>query len=146
MHLLKHSPARGLVAAVNFKYLNKRKRTMTKFIHSDFVLQEFPPSVSFRIDADELLTHLHLRRNKKSTGQDGILTEALKQMPMECIDMLAKMFNECLKRAYWPACFKVAMVVPIPKGQRTSDRLAFYSCYQNYLKNVHWQELRVICV
>lgn len=73
------------------------------------------------IDADELLSHITSLKNKKSMGIDGISTKAIKNLPIESIDLLTVLFNKCLSRALWPVAFKRATVVPVPKGKMSKN-------------------------
>lgn len=58
----------------------------------------------------------------KSPGPDTIQNVLLKQLPNSAIDWLTNTINFCFKHSYWPAAFKTAKVIPIPKaGKSPSD-------------------------
>lgn len=57
--------------------------------------------------------------NKKSSGIDKIPNIAIKKLPDNTITNLATLFNNMLNNAHFPAFWKMAKVVPIPKKRKT---------------------------
>lgn len=57
-------------------------------------------------------------RPSKSPGLDKISNKILKQLPPQAIELLNNIFNQCLKRGYFPNLYKKAKVIPIPKPNK----------------------------
>lgn len=89
-----------------------------------------------RIDASELaklLTkpkeiHNILRSLKvrKSPGDDYVTNKILKQIPKRAVVFLTTVFNACMKFSYFPANWKIARVVAIPKPNKSLTSAASY--------------------
>lgn len=67
------------------------------------------------ITADEVITAIKGMKNMKAPGFDGILNLELKNLSRECYIHISNIFNNCLTLAYYPAQWKLAKVIPIPK-------------------------------
>ena len=85
-----------------------------------------PPSVQdindvqFSISDADLkreLARLHMR---KSPGPDKISPRLLRQCCDQLSSVIAHIFNWSLKACHVPACFKDAIVVPVPKKRRSA--------------------------
>ena len=62
--------------------------------------------------------------SSKASGPDCIPVVVLKNCDPELSDILAKLFNICLKKSYFPDCWKVSFVVPVFKnvGERSTAK------------------------
>lgn len=58
---------------------------------------------------------------KKAPGNDGISNWLLKRLPRKGRVVLAKIFSACLKLCYFPANWKHAIVVAIPKANKDTS-------------------------
>lgn len=70
----------------------------------------------------ELFYLIRNLKSKKSPGDDQINNILLKQLPKKAVVYLTQIFRACMKQSYFPARFKHAKVIPIPKpGKDHSD-------------------------
>ena len=53
----------------------------------------------------------------KGAGWDGVAPRVVKGVARELSGSLSRLFNCCMREGHYPACFKVARVVPIFKGK-----------------------------
>ena len=53
----------------------------------------------------------------KAAGWDGVSPRVVKGVARELAGSLSRLFNCCMREGHYPACFKVARVVPIFKGK-----------------------------
>ena len=53
----------------------------------------------------------------KAAGWDGVSPRVVKGVAHELAGSLSRLFNCCMREGHYPACFKVARVVPIFKGK-----------------------------
>ena len=51
----------------------------------------------------------------KAAGPDGISAQMLKETASVIAPSLSKLFNCSLSQGYFPACWKLANVIPVPK-------------------------------
>ena len=60
----------------------------------------------------------------KASGPDCISVVVLKNCELELSYILAELFNKCLKKCYFPDCWKVSSVVPVFKnvGERSAAK------------------------
>lgn len=63
----------------------------------------------------EIVTIVKQLKSFKAPGIDGIQNILLKKLPSRAFTLITKIFNGCIKIGYFPATFKLAKVVPIPK-------------------------------
>lgn len=68
------------------------------------------------VSLNELQQTIKFLRPFKAPGSDGILNILLKKLPPEALQRLKDIFNSCISLGYWPAAFKKAKVIPIPKA------------------------------
>lgn len=67
------------------------------------------------ITPSEILEIIKDFKNKKAPGHDDINNTLLKHLPRKAVVLLTKIFNACLFIGYYPDCWKIAKVIPIPK-------------------------------
>ena len=79
-----------------------------------------------QIDREEILKALKQIKPKYSKGHDGITSAFLKKVMLNAIDPLYILYNRCIAEGEWPACFKVARVIPIYKGKGRTDKIENY--------------------
>lgn len=72
--------------------------------------------------SDEIANLLQKAKPSKAPGQDNIPNILLKNLPQKAIDELATIFNQCLSKGYFPECFKLEKVIPIPKLKKNLGR------------------------
>lgn len=65
-------------------------------------------------------------KNKSSPGIDGIPNLILKNLPAKGFEILALLFNACLKIGYFPLAWKRSKTVPIPKPGKINSQPASY--------------------
>ena len=53
----------------------------------------------------------------KGAGWDGVSPRVIKGVARELSGSLSRLFNCCMRDGHYPACFKVARVVPVFKGE-----------------------------
>ena len=53
----------------------------------------------------------------KAAGWDGVSPRVVKGVARELAGSLSRLFNACMRDGHYPACFKVARVVPVFKGK-----------------------------
>ena len=53
----------------------------------------------------------------KAAGWDGVSPRVVRGVARELAGSLSRLFNCCMREGHYPACFKVARVVPIFKGK-----------------------------
>ena len=54
---------------------------------------------------------------RKGMGWDGVSPRVIKGVAGELAGSLSRLFNCCMREGHYPACFKVARVVPVFKGE-----------------------------
>lgn len=81
---------------------------------------------SYYVNCDYVSTVIQLLKPRKSAGPDKIKNFMLKQLPIEGIQFLTYIFNSCIKFQYFPAIWKVARVVPIPKPSKPNNKIENY--------------------
>lgn len=60
-------------------------------------------------------------KGKKSSGPDGIPNRVIKNFPSTALLFLTIIFNHCINKGYFPAPFKKAKIVPVPKKKNASN-------------------------
>lgn len=73
---------------------------------------------SWLVRPKEIATIIRNLKPKKAPGHDGIKNMLLKRLPRKGYVVLAKIFSACLKLCYFPADWKHAIVVAIPKTNK----------------------------
>jgi hypothetical protein len=78
---------------------------------------------SQRSEVQAIINNLH---PKKSPGYDLITGKTLKERPTPCIQYLIKLFNAILLYGHFPAQWKVAQIILIPKQRKPPHQLSSY--------------------
>ncbi|GJQ82629.1 hypothetical protein Trydic_g9936, partial [Trypoxylus dichotomus] len=65
-------------------------------------------------------------KRKKATGQDGITSEAIKNLPSEGVAAITYIINAILKLGHFPDTWKVAKVIMIKKPGKPSNDTKSY--------------------
>ncbi|KAJ1524620.1 hypothetical protein ONE63_011104 [Megalurothrips usitatus] len=73
------------------------------------------PDSRLKTTAEELESEIKKLKVKKAPGADGIPNAAIKHLPPKIVQQTAVIFNECLKKSYFPSIWKTATIQPIPK-------------------------------
>ena len=87
----------------------------------------------------KVITNLYL---SKGSGPDCIPVVVLENCEPELLDILAELFNTCLKESCFPDCWKVSSVVPVFKnvGERSTAKnyrpVSLLSVVSKSLKNL----------
>jgi hypothetical protein len=71
----------------------------------------------------QMISNLKIR---KAAGLDLIHTRSLKNLPRNVIELIAKIFNACLKMSYFPTAWKAAKIVAIPKQGKPAEQTSSY--------------------
>lgn len=76
----------------------------------------------------EVLTNLHevmaikaRLNNKKSAGEDGLTNFILRKLPVIFWTYTTIIFNNCLRRNYFPKPWKKAVIIPLPKVSKAES-------------------------
>ena len=97
----------------------KSRRYYTKLLHSIEHKTIFNKKLQSPLNAPitmlELTTALQSRSPKSSTGRDQIPYTLLKTAGPKFKQLLLDVYNICLNTATFPALWKLAMIIPIPK-------------------------------
>jgi Reverse transcriptase (RNA-dependent DNA polymerase)/Endonuclease-reverse transcriptase len=81
----------------------------------------YPTTNNFQmVTTREISNIIKSLKNKKSPGHDEIDNRLLKNLPLEAICEITKIFNDCLSNVYFPETWKVARVIAIPKPGKDS--------------------------
>lgn len=72
------------------------------------------------LSAEEITTTI-ARSNNTCPGSDGISNKILKATKMKIAAKFEPLFNQCLKRGYYPTQFKSAIITLIPKNDKPID-------------------------
>ena len=66
----------------------------------------------------------------KAAGWDGVAPRVVKGVAREFAGSLSRLFNCCMREGHYPACFKVARVVPIfmGKGEDPTEFAGYRRC------------------
>ena len=68
--------------------------------------------------SEEIKTIIKKRKNKKSTGPDGIPNIILKNLSNQAIHYLTQIFIHMYNLAYFPEAWKEATIIPILKPKK----------------------------
>ena len=58
---------------------------------------------------------------REGAGWDGVSPRVIKGVAREISGSLSRLFNCCLREGHYPACFKVARVVPVFKAEDPTE-------------------------
>lgn len=78
------------------------------------------------IENDEIRNIIGLTRPFKAAGEDGVINILLEHLPDSAIALVGSIFNECLRTSYWPAAFRIAKIVAIPKPGKPRESVINY--------------------
>lgn len=84
---------------------------------------EGPESV---FDYADIMEIIGQSKNRKAPGKDGITNILLKKLPIEGVKFITGLFNRCVQLGHWPKPFKTAVIVPIHKKGKPTDRVESY--------------------
>lgn len=107
----------------------------------------------FRYSADRHLVSMNIiletiksRANKKSKGEDKISNFVLRKLSTRFVTVLATLFNQLYNLAHFPQSWKIALVIPLLKKDKSPEEPASYrpisllSCmsklYEHAIKHV----------
>lgn len=69
----------------------------------------------------EVEASMHAMKNKSAATDDGISLNILRNLPNSAIVVLSKAINRSFETGCFPACFKIAKVIPLYKGGDHTD-------------------------
>ncbi|GBP87763.1 RNA-directed DNA polymerase from mobile element jockey [Eumeta japonica] len=78
------------------------------------------------ISQDEISRHIKALKIRKAPGRDSISSKAFKCFFAPFVALLVTIFNECIRNCYFPAAWKEAVVIDIPKPGKPRDLPASY--------------------
>ncbi|GBP22755.1 RNA-directed DNA polymerase from mobile element jockey [Eumeta japonica] len=78
------------------------------------------------ISQDEISKHIKALKIRKAPGRDTISSKALKCFSAPLVALLVAIFNACIRNCYFPAAWKEAVVIGIPKPGKPRDLPASY--------------------
>jgi hypothetical protein len=78
------------------------------------------------IDVTKLRSALSMCKNNSSAGRDGIKYVVLKKLPHCTVSQLAKLFSACIYIGYFPAEWKSAVGVMLPKPEKDTREATSY--------------------
>ena len=93
---------------------------------------------------------IRLRNSKKSFGYDGISSYIVKKCGFRFLQLLVIIFNNCFNNAYFPNCWKNAIVLPICKTNKnpslpTSYRpISLLPCISKIYEKLVYNKLQII--
>lgn len=96
----------------------KTHQTVSKSIEA---IANFPIITNYKhITSLEIIDIIKTLKVKKCPGHDEIDNRLLKNLPIEAILEITKLFNDCLSSGYFPDFWKVARVIALPKPGKDS--------------------------
>jgi hypothetical protein len=98
--------------------IDQRPTVHTQAVQATKILIEQSPSdfsESERIFVSEVKSCVESLKVKKASGHDDISNRVVKNLPPVALELLAKIYNCCLRLSYFPTTWKIGKVVPIPK-------------------------------
>lgn len=93
-----------------------REAVMARESHDSARLE--PPLFCSSAEVQEVVKGLKL---KKASGPDDFSNRLLKSLPPLAIDLLTRLFNGCYSLNYFPASWKLAKIIAIPKAGKDSQ-------------------------
>jgi hypothetical protein len=103
-------------------YDNLQDDEITNFLDSPCQLS--PPIRS--LTPTEVLSQIKLTNPHKTPGYDLITGETLKHLPRKAVVLLTTLFNRMLHLSYFPAQWKFAQIIMIPKPGKPPTEAASY--------------------
>lgn len=86
-------------------------------LHSNYVNKSL---FLFPVTGLEVFRVINSLKNNKSKAFDGITTSCIKRISLNIVDILTVLINRCLALGIFPACLKLAIVIPVyKKGSKT---------------------------
>lgn len=83
------------------------------------------PSIKF-LNSENLKKIIKTRKNKKSSGADGITTKMLKVLNLNSLVFLATLLNHIINTGYYPSKWKLGIVIPVPKKGKARNKVSSY--------------------
>lgn len=77
-------------------------------------------------DYSDIMVIIGESKNRKAPGKDEINNVLLKKLPVESVKFITGIFNRCVQLGHWPKPFKTAIIVPIIKKSKPTDRVESY--------------------
>lgn len=68
-----------------------------------------------KISKDDILVLISRLKTKKSPGYDNIPCLAIKNLPIEAVSFLCRLYNSCFKLGYFPSSWKIGKVIAVAK-------------------------------
>lgn len=75
---------------------------------------------------DDLLKIIDTSHNCKAPGLDGITNPMLQQLPMEAVELLTSIINQCAHWGHWSKPYRKAEIVPIRKPGKCTNLPSSY--------------------
>lgn len=101
------------------------------------------------VEMDEVIDILRQSKAGKASGLDGINIKVVKNFPVVALQFLVLIFNLCNKHCYFPAPWKIAKTIAIPKpGKDPKDPqsyrpIALLSCFSKIYEKTILNQLRI---
>lgn len=99
----------------NQRTANAVARSMKQITETPIVPSELAKLLTKPKEIHRILKSL---KTRKSPGDDHITNRILKQIPQRAVVLLATIFNACMRFSYFPATWKIARVIAIPKPNK----------------------------
>lgn len=77
-------------------------------------------------NVEEMLMHIKNLKNKKAPGIDNIPNTIIKLLPNEAVQLFTHLTNAILRLGHFPALFKIAKLLPLPKPGKKLDSPSSY--------------------
>lgn len=71
------------------------------------------------VTTETVVSHLKAAKTRKAAGPDRLTNKALKLLPPRQIEQITTIFNACFRNNYFPAEWKKANIITIPKKDKT---------------------------
>lgn len=107
-----HSPTNHQTFSHTFLVEEKINEYLINQSHDNFIVQTTP------VEVKNIIKNL---KNKKAPGEDGISNLMLKNLPIQAIILITKIFNASLKFGYFPDIWKKSKVIALPKPGKVAN-------------------------
>lgn len=97
------------------EYDAKHKKTVINSNKNLFNEMAHEPNCTNEFEISRIIKNI---RGRGAPGIDKITNKVIKQLPSIYHDILAQLYNACLKLSYFPDAWKVAVIVMIPKPNK----------------------------